>query len=408
MFLRELVANHPDLRGPILQQLSDTISEVHQSRVLRGCLWLFGEFCESKDAWQFQGFLPLVVVSSTFQEIDNVHQVCCFYFHGERSQFSGACRKCCCRIAQCAQAPSTLSGGEATAKKEKEPSEKKEVEKKEPVPSKVTTKTVVLADGTYGTQTMYESKPEDAEPDTSEGKQDQKKSPMRNLLVGGDFLLSAMLGVSLTKLSLKCPDLSAETKNEVLFAVVNLFKISKQQASLGDKSDCSVRLTQCVRALLSASKNSMSDAHVAAAELIKTDWSSKRGRDQLAKVLEIASLNSEWNKDASEEVDDKTIAPDECIVFRQLRERKGLQGGIGDTFDDDDFKVARGMMAGAGDGAIFTERLSKVQQMTGLADPVYVEAFLQVHSFDLVLELLMINRTNDTLQNVVVVVEHPG
>lgn len=217
-----------------------------------------------------------------------------------------------------------------------------------------------------------------------------------------------MLGVSLTKLSLKCPDLSAETKNEVLFAVVNLFKISKQQASLGDKSDCSVRLTQCVRALLSASKNNMSDAHVAAAELIKTDWSSKRGRDQLAKVLEIASLNSEWNKDASEEVDDKTIAPDECIVFRQLRERKGLQGGIGDTFDDDDFKVARGMMAGAGDGAIFTERLSKVQQMTGLADPVYVEAFLQVHSFDLVLELLMINRTNDTLQNVVVELSTQG
>ena len=40
--------------------------------------------------------------------------------------------------------------------------------------------------------------------------------------------------------------------------------------------------------------------------------------------------------------------------------------------------------------------------MTGLADPVYVEAFLQVHSFDLMLELLVVNRTNETLQNVLV------
>merc|ERR1719181_1823389 len=64
--------------------------------------------------------------------------------------------------------------------------------------------------------------------------------------------------------------------------------------------------------------------------------------------------------------------------------------------------------SGAADGALFAERLEKVQQMTGLADPVYVEAFLQVHSFDLVLELLMVNRTNETLQNVVVELSTQG
>merc|ERR1712061_257886 len=62
----------------------------------------------------------------------------------------------------------------------------------------------------------------------------------------------------------------------------------------------------------------------------------------------------------------------------------------------------------AADGALFAERLAKVQQMTGLADPVYVEAFLQVHSFDLVLELLMINRTPETLQNVLVELSTQG
>merc|ERR1719440_932131 len=76
--------------------------------------------------------------------------------------------------------------------------------------------------------------------------------------------------------------------------------------------------------------------------------------------------------------------------------------------DDDDFKMANTGGSGAADGSLFSKRLAKVQQMTGLADPVYVEAFLQVHSFDLVLELLMVNRTSDTLQNVLVELSTQG
>merc|ERR1719487_2681002 len=63
---------------------------------------------------------------------------------------------------------------------------------------------------------------------------------------------------------------------------------------------------------------------------------------------------------------------------------------------------------GSNDGSIFIERFQKVTQMTGLADPVYVEAFLQVHSFDVVLELLIVNRTTETLQNVVVELDTQG
>merc|ERR1719230_2326202 len=62
----------------------------------------------------------------------------------------------------------------------------------------------------------------------------------------------------------------------------------------------------------------------------------------------------------------------------------------------------------AAEGARFAERLAKATQMTGLADPVYVEAFLQVHSFDLVLDLLVINRTNEVLQNVLVELSTQG
>merc|ERR1712048_197439 len=39
---------------------------------------------------------------------------------------------------------------------------------------------------------------------------------------------------------------------------------------------------------------------------------------------------------------------------------------------------------------------------------VYVEAFLQVHGFDLVLEMLLVNRTQETLQNVLVELSTQG
>jgi len=270
---------------------------------------------------------------------------------------------------------------------------------------------VVLADGTYGTENVYAGGEGGAPEDThEEQKTEGKKSALRTLLLGGDFLLSAMLGVSLTKLCMKT-SLPDATKNEVLLLIVNLYKLVRQHTCGGEKTDSAVRLTQCIRALLVEGGNALEATHCSAAKLLKAEWASGHGRSQLTKVLELASQNSEWALGQEAEVEEKSVGPDECIVFRQLRERKG--GGPMDNSidDDDDFGAARGKsVAGqaAADGALFAERLAKVQQMTGLADPVYVEAFLQVHSFDLVLELLIVNRTQDTLQNVAVELSTQG
>lgn len=59
--------------------------------------------------------------------------------------------------------------------------------------------------------------------------------------------------------------------------------------------------------------------------------------------------------------------------------------------------------SGAG-GAVedFQARLKRVHQLTGFADPVYCEAFVKVHEYDIVLEMLLINRTDTTLTNVTV------
>lgn len=41
----------------------------------------------------------------------------------------------------------------------------------------------------------------------------------------------------------------------------------------------------------------------------------------------------------------------------------------------------------------------KVTQLTGLSDPVYSEAYVNVNQYDIVLDVLIVNQTRDTLQN---------
>jgi coatomer subunit beta len=369
MFLRELIANHTDIRAPILEKLAEILGDVHQSQVLRVCLWLFGEYCEEAD------------------QINNVI-----------SKIIGNLK------------PLPLIAEDPSAKDSKKEAGEKSGEKKAPAAAKFTTRTVVLKDGTYGTENVYEGGAADAAEAVSD-KKDAKKTQLRTLLLGGDFLLSSMLSVSLTKLCLKTSSLSSELRNEVFFVLANLYKIVRVHACGGEQSGSAVRIAQCVRTLAADGGKALADNQKAAAELMKGEWTSGHGREQLANVLELATQNSEWTLGSgAEEVEEKLVAPDESIVFRQLLQRKvGMGAGAEIIDDDDDFKSAlRTAGSSAADGSLFSKRLAKVQQMTGLADPVYVEAFLQVHSFDLVLELLMVNRTSEVLNNVLVELSTQG
>lgn len=45
----------------------------------------------------------------------------------------------------------------------------------------------------------------------------------------------------------------------------------------------------------------------------------------------------------------------------------------------------------------YTKRLSKVIQLTGYSDPVYAEAFVDFHKYDINFEILLVNRTKEML-----------
>lgn len=59
---------------------------------------------------------------------------------------------------------------------------------------------------------------------------------------------------------------------------------------------------------------------------------------------------------------------------------------------------------GKGDGDFFGEIKkdidAKVYQLTGYSDPIYAEAFVEVHHYDILLKIILVNRTAKTLPNV--------
>ena len=44
--------------------------------------------------------------------------------------------------------------------------------------------------------------------------------------------------------------------------------------------------------------------------------------------------------------------------------------------------------------------IKQVAQLTGFSDPIYAEAYVNVNQYDIVLDVLIVNQTADTLQNV--------
>jgi coatomer subunit beta len=87
------------------------------------------------------------------------------------------------------------------------------------------------------------------------------------------------------------------------------------------------------------------------------------------------------------------IQVDDVVSFRQLSKKNQMDGAEEIEMD---LEKATG-----GDSATehITSKLSRVVQLTGFSDPVYAEAYVQVHQFDIILDVLLVNQTRDTLQN---------
>merc|ERR1712002_1315624 len=91
-----------------------------------------------------------------------------------------------------------------------------------------------------------------------------------------------------------------------------------------------------------------------------------------------------------------SIQPDSPINFLQLSKLDSLVGA-GDILD---ISLNQALGTGKISKADFANsKLNKVTQLTGFSDPVYAEAYVNVNQYDIVLDVLVVNQTRDTLQN---------
>mmetsp|Transcript_1355 Transcript_1355/g.2356 ORF Transcript_1355/g.2356 Transcript_1355/m.2356 type:complete len:978 (+) Transcript_1355:122-3055(+) len=341
IFVRAIVERYPDLRPAILAKLIATVDEVTNNHVMCICLWILGEYCETSES-----------VADAFDVVTDQLGEAPFIVQAEEKQ----------------------AAEQAAAEAAKGP--------------KLVTKNIVLSDGTYATQTVY-SEPKIAATDLD-------KSPnLRKMIVGGDIFLGTIVASCLTKMCLRAPDLGlgdVKAKSMTVKALLTMCGIVKMaevtvSAQKSSLADCSERVSLCCRALLDPK----------AKALLKETLLSE-GKVSFASFLKhVQDKDGDGDKEESKE-EIVAAQADDLIHFRQLRSLTA-QGGDLDLDDGSDLARATGYADG---GSLLSNELSHVYQLSGFADPVYAEAFVTVHDYDILLEILVINRTPNTLSNLTV------
>jgi len=238
---------------------------------------------------------------------------------------------------------------------------------------KVVTRTRITADGTYATESAY----------TSVAKVQKEKPAFRRLLLEGDFFVATTLATTLTKLSLKyskLDDVSTDDKNAVsarcmlyMASIMHLGKSGIPTAAIDE--DSYDRMMSCLRVLSEPSDEAvavfLSKCHVAFAEMLAATSQAD------AVVVEKKTVD---------------VHADDLISFPALRSSEEMGAG-------DDFDAILTKATGNTDEPENESKLNKVFQLSGFSDPVYAEAYVHVNQYDILLDVIVVNQTPDTLQN---------
>ncbi|KAI0970027.1 Coatomer, beta subunit [Xylaria arbuscula] len=345
-FVKEVVEKFPKLRPSIVARLVDTLSEVRAGKVYRGIVWIVGEYSleenDIREAWKkiraSLGEIP--ILASEQRLLDNVDG----QNEQEQEQVNGHSK------------PAQPSGSRR-----------------------------VLADGTYATETALTSASATAA--RLEAVKAAQKPPLRQLILDGDYYLATVLSATLTKLVMRHSGISSDKartnalKAEAMLIMISIIRVGQSQFVKTSIDEDSVdRIMSCVRSLAEFSENKQ-------LETVFLDDTRKAFR---------AMVQVEEKKRAAKEAFEKAktaIQVDDVVQIRQLSKKNEVEGADEIQLD---LERATGGEATSED---LTSKLSRVVQLTGFSDPVYVEAYVKVHQFDIVLDVLLVNQTTETLQN---------
>lgn len=341
--MKEVVEKFPNLRRTILERLIETLSEVRAGKVYRGALWIVGEYSSDerdiREVWKkiraSLGEIPILQSEQRLLEEVPTDE------SALKDQVNGHGK----------------SGG----------------------PRKV------LADGTYATESALTS--EAAVKAKLEAVKAAQKPPLRQLILDGDYYLASVLSSTLTKLCMRHSEISKDSartnalKAEAMLIMISIVRVGQSQFVKTPIDEDSIdRIMSCVRSL--------------------SEFEQKKDLEEVfledTRKAFRTMVQTEEKKRAAKEASEKAksaIQIDDVISIRQLVKKNAVDGA--DAVDVDLEKATGGDLATED----LTSKLSRVVQLTGFSDPVYAEAYVKVHQFDIVLDVLLVNQTTDTLQN---------
>ncbi|POR39006.1 Coatomer subunit beta [Tolypocladium paradoxum] len=344
-FVKEVVEKFPALRKTIVQRLVSTLSEVRAGKVYRGIMWIIGEYSleekDIRDAWKriraSLGEIPILASEQRLlEDQDGDEKV--------DDQVNGHSK------------PSAPSGSRK-----------------------------VLADGTYATETALTSQSSAAA--RLEAVKAAQKPPLRQLILDGDYYLAAVLSATLVKLVMRHSEISADKartnalRAEAMLIMISILRVGQSQFVKAPIDEDSVdRIMSCVRSL----------AEFKEKKELETVW-----LEDTRKAFR-AMVQVEEKKRAAKEAYEKAktaVQVDDVVQIRQLS-KKNASDGLNEI--ELDLERATGGESTMED---LSSKLNRVVQLTGFSDPVYAEAYVKVHQFDIVLDVLLVNQTTETLQN---------
>ncbi|WOG92158.1 hypothetical protein DCAR_0311418 [Daucus carota subsp. sativus] len=340
VFVREIIETNPKLRVSIITRLLDTFYQIRAARVCSCALWIIGEYC-----------LSLSEVESGLATIKQCLGDLPFYVASEEGETADTSQK--------SQQVSSVT-----------------VSSKRPA---------ILADGTYATQSAA-SETATAAPTVVQGS--LSTGNLRSLILTGDFFLGAVVACTLTKLILRLEEVQPskvevnKASTQALLIIVSMLQLGRSSfLSHPIDNDSNDRIILCIRLLCNTGDE------------IRKIWL-QSCRESFVKMLSDKQLRETEEIKAKAQV--SYAQPDDLIDFYHLKSRKGMSQLELEDEVQDDLKRATGEFVNDGDDA---NKLNRIIQLTGFSDPVYAEAYVTVHHYDIVLDVTIINRTKETLQN---------
>lgn len=336
-FVREILETNPKLQKSILSKLLDVFGLIRSSRVCACSLWIIGEYSNTEEE-----------VREALRVIrDSIGPLPFF----EESEDGTAHIVTADTLAPAVGGP---------------------------------TKPAILSDGTYASQAAYESA----------GASFTTSPNVRALLLSCDYFLGTIVASTCTKLVLKLTGLGLPKKavNEegarCMLFVASLLRLSQSgTVSHSIDADSEEKLAMCLNIL--SKRDGGPEAGVVDALLTGCRASF------VAMVEEKRGADSEALLKSSKHF--SHVQPDDLIDFYHLKNTKGMsQIEIEDSVTSD---LQRAMGASTADDAVAGGKMDHVVQLTGFSDPIYAEAFMTVHQYDIVLDVSITNRTHETLQN---------